>query len=242
MSESKIVLFIVEGPSDEQALAPALNNIMSNSVKFKVMHSDITSDYDSTVDNIEKRIKKLCVKKFLDKNIQFVETDICELVHIVDLDGVFTPDTILVANNVTEVGYYPDRIETAQENVELLKATRENKRNILNHLITLDKISIPKGFIVPYSIYYMSCSLDHVLHNKMNSSDEEKKADSISFGDEYDNPTAFKEFFNESFIKIPGNYNETWDYAKQGLNSLQRGSNFWLCLKAHEDAPNTDIT
>ena len=39
MSESKILLFIVEGPSDEASLAPAMEKIVSNStVKPKVMH------------------------------------------------------------------------------------------------------------------------------------------------------------------------------------------------------------
>ena len=64
MIENKILLFIVEGPSDEQSLAPALENLIRHNVKFKVMHSDITSDNASTVDNIEKRIKNRAVKNF----------------------------------------------------------------------------------------------------------------------------------------------------------------------------------
>lgn len=46
MSESKILLFIVEDPSDEVSIAPAMKKIISNStVKFKAMHYDIVSDY-----------------------------------------------------------------------------------------------------------------------------------------------------------------------------------------------------
>lgn len=57
--------FIVEGPGDENALAPALEQmILLHNVKFKVMHTDITSDLASTADNIERRIKTQAVKKF----------------------------------------------------------------------------------------------------------------------------------------------------------------------------------
>ena len=34
---------------------------------------------------------------------------------------------------------------------------------------------------MPYSIFYMSCNLDHVLHNKRNSTKEEKQEDSVVF-------------------------------------------------------------
>ena len=48
MDESKVLLFIVEGQSDEAALAPALEQIISTKkVKFKVMRADITADYAS---------------------------------------------------------------------------------------------------------------------------------------------------------------------------------------------------
>ena len=64
MTESKVLLFIVGAPSDEASLAPALKQIITDSmVKFKVMKADITSDFGSTVDNIERRIKEFEVKR-----------------------------------------------------------------------------------------------------------------------------------------------------------------------------------
>ena len=39
------------------------------------MRADITCDYDSTVDNIERRIKVLGVKRFLTENSQFSSND-----------------------------------------------------------------------------------------------------------------------------------------------------------------------
>lgn len=230
MTKNKILLFIVEGPSDEHSLAPALEKIINHTARFKVMRSDITCDYASTVNNIEKRIKEQGVKKFLKENSQFTERDICGVVHIVDLDGVFAPDSVVVKRDVDKAQYYSDKIEIKEDNFNNFLLSRQNKRDILNHLSTINQIAIPNGIIVPYSIYYMSCNLDHVLHNKMNSTMIEKLNDSISFGDEYDDPDKFEEFFNCKEIKIKGTYKETWDYAHKELNSLKKGSNFWLCI------------
>lgn len=82
----------------------------------------------------------------------------------------------------------------------------------------------------------MSCNLDHLLHNKRNSTTEEKRRDSIYFADNYDEPDKFKAFFNGQDIKIEGTYLETWEYAKIELNSLKRGSNFWLCIENYENS------
>lgn len=229
MDENRILLFIVEGPTDETSLAPAMNRIVSNStVKFKVMKADITSDYDSNEENIEKRIKELGVKRFLKENEQFASKDICGIVHIVDLDGAFIPDTAIIEGNVEQAVYLDDKIIC--KNRDMFLKSKKNKEKNLLHLSSISEIKIPYGNIVPYSIFYMSCNLDHVLHDKRNSSIKEKKENSLSFGDNYDEPLKFKTFFNGSDIKILGTYPETWQYAQIELNSLKRGSNFWICI------------
>ena len=80
----------------------------------------------------------------------------------------------------------------------------------------------------------MSCNLDHVLHNKRNSTKEQKQTDSLVFADNYDDPRKFESFFNGSDIKIPGTYQETWNHIQIALNSLKRGSNFWICIEEHK--------
>ena len=233
MDESKVLLFIVEGPSDEASLAPALEQIVTDSkVKFKVMRADLTSDYDSTVDNIERRIKELGVKRFLTDNPQFSSNDICGIVHIVDLDGAFIDDNLVIQDDVEDVQYYDDKIVC--KNREKFLRGKNNKEANLLHLSSILKISIPFGVIVPYSIFYMSCNLDHVLHNKRNSTKQQKQADSLVFADNYDDPEKFKAFFNGSDIKISGTYQETWEHIQIELNSLKRGSNFWICIEEHK--------
>ena len=238
MTESKILLFIVEGKSDETALAPALERIItSNKVRFKVMRADITSDYDSTVENIEQRIKKLGVKRFLEDNPQFTENDICGVIQIVDLDGAFAPDSSVVEDTTIEKNIYNDDSIICKNREEYIE-TKNNKRRNLLHLCSLNEIRIPKGKKVPYSIYYMSCNLDHVLHNKRNSSKEEKINDSLSFADDYDSPEKFEALFNEEGVKIDGSYTDTWRYVQREYNSLHKGSNFWICIKNYMNQIN----
>lgn len=234
MTESKVLLFIVEGPSDEASLAPALEQIITGSkVKFKVMRADITCDYDSTVDNIERRIKVLGVKRFLTENSQFSSNDICGVIHIVDLDGAFASDDIVIQGDVEHTQYFDNQIICKDR--ELFLRTKNNKEANLLHLASISQISIPNGIVVPYSIFYMSCNLDHVLHNKRNSTKEEKQEDSVVFADNYDDPEKFASFFNGSDIKIEGTYPETWKYAQIELNSLKRGSNFWICIDTYKN-------
>lgn len=233
MSESKVLLFIVEGASDEASLAPALEQIIEKStVKFKVMRADITSDYDSTVDNIERRIKTLGVKRFLEDNPQFSSSDICGVVHIVDLDGAFIPDESVVEGDVDQAQYFDDKI-ICKSRDEFLRSKNNKKANLL-HLASLSKIAIPYGVVVPYSIFFMSCNLDHVLHNKRNSTKVQKQEDSLKFADNYDDPEKFESFFNASDVVILGTYSETWAYIQIEFNSLKRGSNFWLCIDSYK--------
>ena len=84
---------------------------------------------------------------------------------------------------------------------------------------------------IPYKIYYMSCNLDHVLHDKPNATDEEKKANSLDFTEMYyDDINAFIKFISESTFSQCTDYKESWDYIKQDKHSLERNSNLGLCF------------
>ena len=64
----KIILFLVEGPTDEDTLALIYSKIVKdNDIKFEVLHTDITADEEMTVKYIEVRIKK-AVDIYLQRN------------------------------------------------------------------------------------------------------------------------------------------------------------------------------
>ena len=53
----KVILFLVEGPTDEDALAVIFTKLVNNhDIEFDVLHTDITADEDMTVKYIEERI------------------------------------------------------------------------------------------------------------------------------------------------------------------------------------------
>lgn len=129
MQTKKIVLFIVEGPSDENALGPILSKIISNkNIRFKVTETDITGDYRYiTVDNIEQQLAKH-VRRFLANT--FRVSDIIEIIHIVDTDGVFIDDSNVVQKTSGDIKYLDNTIETKHKD----KIERRNhlKSEVIN--------------------------------------------------------------------------------------------------------------
>ena len=52
----KIILFLVEGPTDEDTLALIYSKIVKDhDIKFEVLHTDITADEEMTVKYIKRR-------------------------------------------------------------------------------------------------------------------------------------------------------------------------------------------
>lgn len=228
--EARIVLFIVEGFSDETSLAPALEKLSNGKTKFKVMRKDIISDFKSNVNNIEKRLIEDGIKVFINKHHGYLITDICKVIQITDTDGCFCNDNIIKPDNtVLRTEYHDDKILQKEKDINLLIKSRINKRNNINHLLNVKYLTI-KGNQIPYELYYMSCNLDHVLHNKRNSTTIEKIENSESFSCVYDDPIKFIEFFNNEEINVNGDYVSTWNYIKMDNNSLKRHSNFFLLL------------
>lgn len=237
MIERKILLFLVEGKSDEASLAPALEQIVAEKAKFKIMSCDITSDLDSTPKNIESRVRRLGVKRFLKKNSQFRESDLCGVVHIVDTDGVFANDDLVQKDDeASGVMYYKDKILERSEAYELFLKSRTNKRANLSRLLLLRELKLKDKLSVPYEVYYNSCNLDHVLHDKRNCTKEEKRLNSEKFALSYSDPAKFIAFFEDKAVKVDGDYLTTWNFIKEGNNSLMRHSNLSICIKRHRGA------
>ena len=110
MAKKKVMLFIVEGPTDETSLSTVLNRIFSSStVKFQVVHGDIlTRDFTSS-DKIVAAVWEQ-VKEFMGSIYR--KSDICRIVHLTDMDGVFIPDDAVVENDTVEIDTPPYYTET----------------------------------------------------------------------------------------------------------------------------------
>lgn len=216
MPRKKIVFIIVEGPSDQEALGAVLSNLYpSDQIYLHIVHGDITTAHNITADKIVAEIGKM-VKQYAAQN-HFKKNDFKEIVHITDTDGVFI----------------------SAENVESIRKRNEQKSSNLNKLLGCSRI-----WDIPYHVFYMSCNLDHVLHNKLGSTDEEKEQDAYAFAKKYHRATKdFCDFMIHSDFSVVEDYDyrSSWSYIKEGLHSLERHSNFGLYLQENEESSDKSL-
>lgn len=226
VARKKIVFVIVEGPSDDTALGVMLTRFFDkNLVRVEITHGDITTRDWASTQNIAARIGDL-VRHYAAAN-HFKDTDFQEVIHIVDTDGAFIPDDAIMEDpNCLEPYYLPTEIRT--DKPTSIRKRNEGKSAILTRLASLKYV----WKTIPYRIYYMSCNLDHVLHNKQNSSDTEKENDAYSFARRYrDRLPEFLTFICDSDFSVRLDYKDSWDFIRQGLRSLERHSNLGLCFE-----------
>ena len=222
MSEKKVVVFIVEGPSDEAALGTIMKEYFSsNEARFIVAHGDITlKDYVSSA-NILKKINEQI--EGVKSRYRYSQDDFIKVIHIVDMDGVYIPDRDIVEADVEEIQDYEDHIEAKGANITAERNKR--KGDILYKLRKTGKIN---G--IPYRVYFNSCNLEHVLYGELKDySDEEKQILSDDFADRYDGKVGeFIEFILSPDIAVQGTHQKTWDYIEKDMNSLKRHTNIHL--------------
>ena len=225
MAKKKIMLFIVEGPTDETSLSTVLSRIFSSdTVRFQVVHGDVlTKDFvesDKIIAAVNEQIK-------LFRGSVYKPGDFCKVVHLADTDGAFIPEEA-IKEEAAEGRQYPFYTDTQILTPEPANIIDRNVRKSSN-IAKLSSTGRIGG--IPYSFYYFSCNLDHVLHGRNNLSEAEKIVCSRDFDLKYaDDPNAFIRFMKDESFAVQGTYQETWTFIKQGVHSLERHSNFGIEL------------
>lgn len=164
------------------------------------------------------------IKRYAASN-HYTYKDFQEIIHIVDTDGVYSPDSCVIEDVSSEkVMYYTQEIRCSDKKTIIRR--NKNKSSILDRLIAQNVV-----WKVPYSVYYMSCNLDHVLYNKQNSTDDEKENNAYAFASRYKNDIhGFLSFISDSSFSVNTNYKDSWKFIKEGYHSLQRYSNISLAF------------
>ena len=225
MRERKIVLVIVEGPSDATALGGALSKVFAASdVRVEVMHCDVTLKDGSASNTICAEIGGI-VTGYLHRTPGVRAEDILQIIHLVDTDGAYVPNGVIVQTEGLErTMYFDEQIQTG--NKRSLEARNAQKRSCLKTLIRTNKIL--KN--IPYHVYFMSCNLEHALHNKRNCTNREKRQLAEEFDDRFgEDAVAFKKFVGESAFSVRGEYRKSWEFIQQDVKSLLRHTNLGLC-------------
>ena len=218
----QIVFFIVEGPSDEAALAAGLEyayHKIDKNLRVAVVHGDITSELDSKPDNIVKKVNSIVSRQC--KLFGLKQSDIHFVYQLTDIDGVFIPDSNVVEEPNAK---HPKYTDTSIEFNNPRLIINRNHRKRANLRILAKKNSINK---IPYRLVFMSSSLDHVLYDRRNLTDKEKEDLSREFQDRYDDePEKLLEFLCDSDFSLKNlEFFDSWRFIEQKLNSLKRYTN-----------------
>lgn len=219
----KIILFIVEGITDEMSLSLILSKLVQDSrVQFHVINQDITADFNSNSQNIIRKIDSQ-IKQFLAQNNGLKKTDIKEIIHLIDTDGAFVKEEFVVEDMKQEKTFYTkNSIVTNKKG--LIMERNDRKGRILNKLYQISNIGK-----IEYKIYFFSCNLEHVLHNSRNTTCDKKRVYSYNFADLYvGKENSFVNFLSSNEFTTVGDYKETWQFIKEDCNSLNRYCNFHL--------------
>ena len=219
----KVILFIVEGITDKTALGSVLDAILSNEkIHFAITEGDITTKDDVNASNVIRRINEIV--KFTQERYHFKASDLLEIVHLIDTDGAFIPNTAVINNaEATHIQYTLQNIQT--DDIEKIVERNQKKLGLVKLLRS--KTEINKK---PYKMFYFSRNQEHVLHNEAKElTASEKNALADQFDDLYgDAPEAFIEIIKSKDFAVSGDYAETWKFIEDGIHSLERWSNFHL--------------
>lgn len=224
LARKKVIFIIVEGPSDDTALGTIFNRIYdSNTVYVHIMHGDITTRINSRPDNIVAKIGNE-VREYA-KKYYLTPKDFSEIIHIIDTDGAYIPDSCIIENINSSETIYSENCITAKNKNNIINRNLQKRQN-LDRLSTCNTV-----WNIPYRIFYMSCNLDHALYGFLNLSDEEKESYAYDFALRYrDNIPEFRNFISNSDFSVMLPYRDSWNLIRSDCESLKRHTNLGLCL------------
>ncbi len=216
-TRKKVILFLVEGFSDKNSLGLILSRLIDDrEVRFHIVQGDVTAAYN-TIPLINRQIKS-----FLSRT-HFKKSDILRIVQLIDTDGAFIDPSRVRYSNIKKLEYFDDHVKTPTP--EAIIRRNELKSESARRLSEENYI-----FGIPYSIYYFSVNIEHVLHGVRGGLDScEKVRFSHEFVERFaERPQDFIELMRSDAVAAPGGYKDSWAYIFEDSHSLLRNSNFRL--------------
>lgn len=204
-------MLIVEGITDEMVMNP-INKLIENHQLFvKVIHGDVYSN----IWNQNKPAKTIVgeIMKQVKQETKFNDSDIEMVLQLIDTDGIFLEKDCFIVKEQAVVGaktYAYDLDESkvilrSEKDKTRLHEIWDRKKKLILPLI--GGITYGKSKI-PFTLYYNSLNLDHVIADKI-LLDYEKEENALDFiVNLNDDVEAFKRFFRE---KCPyDSFKESW--------------------------------
>ena len=257
-------MILTEGPSDRAALTNFFTEMYAMidediEVFFPVMteesisrdegveknyNGDVTSRNGVTPDNILPMLLKMFIHPEFKKHPAYeYPASVVEVIHIVDIDGVFTADDRIIEGspgNSKMLPYYDDEngIIIVKDLDEIISRNEAKRRN-LKKLVDTKKlrITVAKGRHdekeKPYKVYYFSSNLDHVLFGNANNEGFNKLPYARSFGNTfYDEPLKLASYFlNHPCAVDAKDYKESWEKLYGVNKSLKPLTNINILVR-----------
>lgn len=239
MRKKKFILFIVEGYNDKIEIAAMLHSPWFEKYRFSyepvfhTVHGDImmssikvrNKKVKVTADNIQKALGDIVLnfRKTSGPYNNISVSDIQEIVQITDTDGIFIPKyNVIRDDRYVYSTYFDDCIKI--NNVDGIIGRNKRKAEIIRKLLKVKQIDN-----IPYSLYFASCNMDHVLFNERNSpkASKSENAKKFAFTCKKSPEHLYQNLFKTE-IMATGTYEESWEAIQDGLNSLGRYTNFNL--------------
>ena len=135
--EKRVVLILVEGPSDENALLEPMQaalNFAANGAppeaRALAFHCDVTTvrpfSWEASFavkDKVRDTVRQFVVDRIASRH-EYEWTDLDRIIHIVDLDGAFIPNECIVEGDCDGFVYGRDSI-TARDTARVVDRKRE---------------------------------------------------------------------------------------------------------------------
>lgn len=225
----RVVLLLVEGPSDEDALADGLRRVYERrgAVLETATVGDLTAGATKAnrPEALSERVGAAVLEQL--RRRCWRPEDLAAVLHVTDTDGVFIPaERIVECADRRRFRYTDDGIECHDLNQALGRNgwKSENMRRLAaERFITVGDCR------VPYRLLYMSRCLEHVISGNTGRAPGLKVARARRFADGFsgeDGAEAFERFFTDSDFAVGGGFEESWRFIERDVNSLRRHTNF----------------
>ncbi|MCR4896486.1 MAG: hypothetical protein K5891_06880 [Lachnospiraceae bacterium] len=260
----KCVMVLTEGPSDRAALTGLFTDLYSLidddiEVFFPVYteesltstgaleanyNGDITSRTGITPENILPMLLKMFIHPELKKHPAYEYPKyVYEVIHLVDIDGVYLDDDRIVnaaPGETRELPYYDDQTNTiiVKDRDSFIRRNQRKRENLAklvetSHLqITTEKDASSKRD-KPYSVFFFSSNLDHVLFGKANNASFNKVQDARKFSNDfYGEPLKQASYFiNHPGASPESTYSDSWATLFSDSQSIRPRTNINLLIK-----------
>lgn len=229
MKPKQVILVIVEGMSDKTVLSGLLPKLFGDYVfRFKIVHGDILTQASVTRDEILAHVNKQL--SYAMQEYKYRADDIKEVIHLVDMDGVFiNQDNIKEVKEISHIQYGREVMYVK----DFSQILRRNKQKTLNLSRLVEATYLKRSNRrIPYSLYYMSINLDHVVCNDPNLPSPYLKAKaSYDFVESFrGKESSFIDFTKRLILGEANSYMTSWKAIEDSRHALTRATNLYFFI------------